>query len=531
MKYLLLLCILVGSCDINGQETIPHEYFVEWRQPKAHLNSFIANCKLNHIEIQYLDSYQPFGIITFPATFQREDEIKLLTNESSIKHFHASKVLQARGCSPNDPSYNRQWNMGKMEFDEVWCYTNEGISPLGDTLVIGLMDFGFDFRLNDILPNVFVNHHELPNNKIDDDGNGYVDDYYGYSPISINKNDEHPEANHGTEVISILGAKGNNGKDITGAAQNIKILMCSGMSESHMIACYTYFYKMKELYLQSGGQKGAYVVATSISLGFNSAFPEDHPNVCPLYDWLGSIGIMNVCATVNEPDHDIGLKGDIPSLCPSDFLIAVTNTDMNDRFVPSSGYSKLHIDIGASGEEVAVLQRGGMLGSSSGCSLSAPQVGAGIVLLNQFCGKYAQLLKNKPEDALKLLKSMILNCGDPLSSLSNITVSGNRFNVFKSMLCLETYCNSLKEQSFMEIEVNPLKDGNLKVNLGFDQFGPYTLRIFNPLGQMIDFLDENHRPGSVDQTIERDVSNYPSGIYYIQFLFNGKQETKGFVKY
>lgn len=42
-----------------------------------------------------------------------------------------------------------------MEFDEVWCYGNDGISPLGDTLVIGLMDYGFDYNLADILPNVF----------------------------------------------------------------------------------------------------------------------------------------------------------------------------------------------------------------------------------------------------------------------------------------------------------------------------------------------------------------------------------------
>lgn len=191
-----------------------------------------------------------------------------------------------------------------------------------------------------------------------------------------------------------MGAKGNNSRDITGSAQNIKVLLCSGNTEAHMVACYTYFYRMKELYLQSGGTKGAFVVATSLSLGFDFSFPEEFPNICPLYDWLGSLGILNVCATVNKPDHDVAIKGDVPSLCPSDFLITVTNTDINDRFVTSSGYSNIHIDLGASGEVVPVIQMGGGIDFSAGCSLSAPQVAAGILLLNQFCLRYAELLKN-----------------------------------------------------------------------------------------------------------------------------------------
>jgi len=288
---------------------------------------------------------------------------------------------------------------------------------------------------------------------------------------------------------------------------------------------------MRELYQKTGGKQGAFVVATTISLGYDTAFPEEFPLICPLYDWLGSIGIINVCATVNKPDHDVAIKGDVPSLCPSTFLISVTNTDFADKKVFAAGYSKVHIDLGASGEEIPVIQLGGSQGSSGGCSLSAPQVASGIGLLNQFCPKYAALVKSQPLEAMTLMRSFVLDCGDENSSLKDLTSSGRRFNVQQSWTCLEKYCNSLTDKTFISIEPNPLRDGTLKLKLGFDKFGDYELKIFDALGKNIFIAKDSHIPGNTNLELSIESNNWPPGVYYLHFQSKGFESSQAFIKY
>lgn len=526
LSFLSLFCIITGY-----SQTIPHQYLVEWSKT----SSLGRDKPKGLIPDEYfhttIDAYSSIRQVRFPEYFSEAEEIQALQKDPRILNYQKNTLLAPRGCNPNDPGYVGQWNLERMKFDEIWCFTNEGVSPLGDTLVVGIMDFGYDFKLSELINNVFVNRGEIPGNSLDDDNNGYVDDYYGYSPISSKRNDEHPKVNHGTEVFSVAAAQGNNGKGISGASQAIKMLICSGNNDAHMVECYTYFYRMRELYQKTAGKQGAYVVATTISLGYDTSFPEEFPLICPLYDWLGSLGIINVCATVNKPDHDVALKGDVPSLCPSPFLISVTNTDYSDRKVSAAGFSKIHIDLGASGEEIPVIQTGGTLGSSGGCSLSAPQVAAGIGLLNQFCPKYAELVKNKPLEALGLMRSFVLDCGDENPSLKDITSSGRRFNVQKSWTCLEKYCNSLTDKTYMEIVPNPVKEGLLRVKLGFDKFGDYELKIIDVLGRTIHTIQDSHLPGNSNLEITVNSTNWPSGTYYIQFKAKEFESNQAFIKY
>lgn len=527
MKVIVFFIFFLSSTLIA--QVVPHEYLVERRSQYS--TSDNSDTEYNEFEIYKINSYVPISILRFPDSWSTSEELQWLNSNKDILRFNPSRTLNSRTCNPNDPEYFRQWNLPRMGFDEVWCYDNDGISPLGDTLVIGLMDFGFDFKLDEILPNVFVNYGEIPGNGIDDDMNGYVDDYYGYAAGSPQKDDSHKVTNHGTEVASLIMAKGNNKKGISGTNQTIKVLLCSGSSDVHMVDCYTYFYRMKEAYMKSGGKKGAYVVATSISLGFDFNFPEEFPTLCPIYDWLGSMGIMNVCATVNREDHDIALLGDVPSLCPSPYLISVTNTDFSDRKVFAAGFNSIHVDIGASGEEITVIQQGGKLGTSSGCSLSAPEVAGGIMLINQFCKKYAQLLKDRPLEALLLMRDFVLNCGDKNESLESITSSGKRFNVYKSMLCIEKYCNSISDTTYVNIEPNPVVNQELKIKLEFSTFGDYHWSIYNGIGQIIRCDRGRHGPGDDLNELEIPIYYWPSGIYIFEFIMNDIKIARSFVKY
>ena len=157
--------------------------------------------------------------------------------------------------------FGDQYNLMKMRFDELWCLNNSGLTQSGDTIVIGIIDKGFNYSFPDIFHNIYKNYKEIPDNLKDDDGNGYVDDYYGFNGIQ-SQGDNHPLIDHGTQVSSVLGAKGNNRLQMTGAAQNIKMLICSANSNVDMINCYEYFYNMKKMYNESNGCEGDCIVCS-----------------------------------------------------------------------------------------------------------------------------------------------------------------------------------------------------------------------------------------------------------------------------
>ncbi len=95
----------------------------------------------------------------------------------------------------------------------------------------------------------------------------YVDDYDGWNAFA--GNGEISVRSHGTKVAGIAGAIGNNGIGISGVGWNCKVMPVAGSStfESTVVAAFSYVYKMRSLYEESNGEKGAYVVVTNGSFG------------------------------------------------------------------------------------------------------------------------------------------------------------------------------------------------------------------------------------------------------------------------
>ena len=89
-------------------------------------------------------------------------------------------------------------------------------------IVVGVIDSGTDYTHPDLADNIWVNTGEIPDNGIDDDQDGYIDDVIGWNFFK-NTNDPMDNEYHGTHVSGIIAARGNNEIGISGIAWNTKI--------------------------------------------------------------------------------------------------------------------------------------------------------------------------------------------------------------------------------------------------------------------------------------------------------------------
>ncbi|MGK7922549.1 MAG: S8 family serine peptidase [Trichodesmium sp.] len=110
-----------------------------------------------------------------------------------------------------------QWGLDLVKAPEVW---HQGFQ--GDGIVVAVIDSGVDYTHPELTGQIWKNSNEIPNNNIDDDRNGYVDDVQGWDFVN-NDNDPMDEEDHGTHIAGTIAAK-RDGVGTTGIAPNAKIM-------------------------------------------------------------------------------------------------------------------------------------------------------------------------------------------------------------------------------------------------------------------------------------------------------------------
>jgi len=364
---------------------------------------------------------------------------------SSIQLAQANHKIAER-IVPNDPSYGQQWfhndaSDNDIDTPEAWDITTGGLTAFGDEIVVCVVEGGgAKWDQEDIVANHWTNTNEIAGNGIDDDNNGYIDDVNGWNTTSFN--DVIATGNHGTQVSSMIGAKGDNSLGITGVNWNVKIMQVDmgGVTEAGVITAYTYPLKMRRLYNQTGGAQGAFVVATNSSWGTDNGQPSQAPLWCAMYDTLGVAGILSCGATANN-NVNVDVVGDLPTACPSEFLIAVTATNSSDVRT-FSGYGTTAIDLGAPGEAV-YLAGNTTYGNTSGTSFASPCVAGGVALLYSApCTSLMSIVNANPTTGAQLIRDYIFNGVDIVSNLQAEVVTGGRMNVKNSLDLLLNECSN-----------------------------------------------------------------------------------------
>lgn len=461
-KFFTILIFLfwntVSIAQINFKtETkyFPGEVLVQTKQGysiQQIVNSFPTSYKVEVVE--ELSSHMRIWHLKFnDQIISQEDFLQNIIRHPGVRLAQNNHYIEERSTMPNDPNTPaNQWhhlNTGQtggtadadIDSDEAWDITTGGLTVQGDTIVVCIVEGGgANYNHPDLIGNFWRNYGEIPNNSIDDDNNGYVDDVDGWN-VGGN-NDNHSAGGHGTQCMGMIGAKGDNSVGVVGANWNVKMMLVSGFStaESSVISAYSYPLKMRKMYNESNGTEGAFVVATSASWGIDQADPSNYPLWCAFYDTLGTYGVLNPGATTNS-NFNVDVVGDMPTACASDYMVSVTRTSATDS--QAGGYGATTIDFGAPGINVYTTSSSSSYGTTTGTSFSCPLTAGVIALLYSVpCNSFIALAKADPQAAADEVLQALMNGVDQVPSMSGISVTGGRLNAFNSINELLNNCSA-----------------------------------------------------------------------------------------
>ncbi len=136
---------------------------------------------------------------------------------------HLSIVLPGEEPMPFSLAGKRvPWNIAKLGAPRVWSE----LGDRGEGVVVGILDGGANYAHADLRHNIWRNKREIPGNGVDDDHNGYVDDYYGYDIANgrAEVRDTSSQRQHGTWTSGIVAGDGSGGI-VTGVAPRASLML------------------------------------------------------------------------------------------------------------------------------------------------------------------------------------------------------------------------------------------------------------------------------------------------------------------
>jgi subtilisin family serine protease len=271
----------------------------------------------------------------------------------------------------------------------------------------------------DLNGNFWNNPFETPNNGIDDDGNGYIDDIHGWD-FYENNNSTFDDSgdDHGTHVSGTIGAIGGNGKGVAGVNWNVTIISAkflgpNGGTTADAIEAVDYITNLKILHPKLN------IVATNNSWG-GGGFSQGLQSAI---ERANAKNILFVVAAGNGNQAGRAINIDSKQQYPASYsnanIISVAAIDKTGAKAVWSNYGATSVDLGAPGVSVYSTLPNNTYGSYSGTSVATPHVTGAVAL-------YAS---THPGSTATQIKSAILTSTTPTPSLAGKCVTGGRLNV------------------------------------------------------------------------------------------------------
>jgi hypothetical protein len=354
-----------------------------------------------------------------------ERALEELRSDDRVRYAEPNFLVHV-DATPNDPFFNRLWglhNTGQtvqgltgapdadIDAPEAWNVTTGS-----NSVTVAVIDTGIDGSHPDLTSQMWVNAGEncsgCRTDGIDNDGNGYIDDWRGWDWVNGDNNpaDDH---GHGTHVAGTIGAAGNNGTGVTGVNWQVRLLplkfLSAAGSGSTADAVSAVLY---------AADKGVDVLNNSWG---DDEYSQALADAIAVADDRGS---LFVAASGNS-----GMDNDAMPTYPASYelpnVISVAATEHRDGLAWFSNIGRRSVDLGAPGLNIYSTWPGGSYQFSTGTSMAAPHVSGA-----------AALVKAAFPGASELgIKSLLFNSVDPNATLAGRTSTGGRLNVASAVLC------------------------------------------------------------------------------------------------
>lgn len=366
MKYLILTIGLLGLCVCgfppkaqaeNADQHVANQVLVKFAQSvsdeeKKALRLSLGATLLERIQSIRLEQW------TVPKAIDLETAVTEL-NVSPLVEYAEPNFLYQPHALPDDPHFSKLWhlqNTGQtLNGQSGIPGADVNVVPAWDLqsgsaeVVIAVVDSGVAFDHPDLTDNAWVNQGEIPDNGLDDDGNGYIDDIHGWDFVN---NDNNPSDysrdlygdGHGTHVAGIIGARGNNALGSTGLLWKCRImpLQIFDLFQSNTFAAHIIQIIRIIQALDYAVQNGARIINCSFG---GSAFSQ------ALYDMyaLANEQDVLVVAAAGNNNNDNDQTPIYPASYDLPNIIAVAATNEQDALAVYSNYGAQSVDLAAPG--------------------------------------------------------------------------------------------------------------------------------------------------------------------------------------
>lgn len=258
--------------------------------------------------------------------------------------------------TPNDPLFSNLWalqNIGQsvqgtagtagddIRFVPAWALAR---SPSTNPPVVAVIDTGVDYTHPDLIASMWINSGENPTNGLDNDGDGYVNDYYGYD-FADNLPAPEDSGYHGTHVAGTIAATGNNGLGVIGVDYQAKIMALRASNDGSSLPDSAIIEAIQYATMKKNG--GVNIVAINESFGGGGSNSTERAAMVA----AGNAGIIFCVAAGNDTSDN-----DITPTYPANYglsnMIVVAASDQNDSLASFSNYGTNTVDIAAPGVNI-----------------------------------------------------------------------------------------------------------------------------------------------------------------------------------
>ncbi|MBN1114395.1 MAG: S8 family serine peptidase [Oligoflexia bacterium] len=318
----------------------------------------------------------------------------------------------------NDPFYKRNWGIKAVNAEQAWL-----MAKGGKRVTVAVIDTGADIKHEDLASNIWKNPGETgldrhgksrENNGIDDDGNGFIDDVYGWN-FAGNNNDLTDNHGHGTHIAGIIGAVSGNKKGIAGVASNVSIMV------------------LKNYDPRSGSEYDPFrALIASIRYAINNGAdiinysgggPGFSSEEYSLLKKAEEKGILVITAAGNEANNTDDVSY-YPSCYRLPNMISVASVNKSGKLIKESNYGRRTVDIAAPGDNIYSTLPGNRYGYLTGTSQATAFVTGAVSVL---------ISKNVSTDFRKL-KKVIVSGVSANTGLAGKLASGGILDVASSLL-------------------------------------------------------------------------------------------------